>query len=293
MSAFNTMLNQQEIQWILEARFTRFTDNREVQIYPMGAERYLFSKLLNDDTDIHKAIQGKHLLVIPGFGNSGFLFAKAGAKSVRIVDKDPVTIAWVKAFKKYYHYRERDETYPSIGQLLTALTAWNLPFMILPSGNWLNKLFWLCYPNALRQVYIHYMLKLAQQAVKANHQGLELEHDIQFYAGTVDEIKSHNLTFDMAYVPYLLGVKNGIESEPEIAYFMEAMYSIVPKGTILVTPSRNTKEFNLIGTRYFETTGFECIQDLPKLKPHFIKEDKQWYRTQGMAWFSSKELSKG
>ena len=35
-----TVLSHQEKKWILEQRLTRVSDNKEVLIYPMGAERY-------------------------------------------------------------------------------------------------------------------------------------------------------------------------------------------------------------------------------------------------------------
>ncbi len=110
MSAHETILSKQEKKWISERRVTRLSDNKEVQIYPMGAERYLSSILFENKKgryNIKADIEGKDVLVIPGYGNSGLLFAHAGAKSVTVYDKDPVTIAWVKAFKKYYHYREQ------------------------------------------------------------------------------------------------------------------------------------------------------------------------------------------
>src|SRR5580704_523236 len=103
----DTILSQQEKKWILERRITRLSDNKEVQIYPMGAERYLSSVLFNlknavesatsgyctdslrdcddstaffrfknqkNDYAISTDIEGKDVLVIPGYGNSGFLF---------------------------------------------------------------------------------------------------------------------------------------------------------------------------------------------------------------------------
>lgn len=45
MSAYETILSKQEKTWILDRRITRLSDNKEVQIYPMGAERYLSSAL--------------------------------------------------------------------------------------------------------------------------------------------------------------------------------------------------------------------------------------------------------
>lgn len=170
MPAHETILSKQETKWISEQRVTRLSDNKEVQIYPMGAERYLSSMLFETKKsryNIKADIEGKDVLVIPGYGNSGFLFAHAGAKSITVYDKDPVTIAWIKAFKKYYHYREpgAGNQYPSIGEIITALTRWYPPLITLPFGRYRNILFWVVNPNLLRRVYIHYMLSLVRQAM--------------------------------------------------------------------------------------------------------------------------------
>jgi hypothetical protein len=297
MAVDETILSKQEQKWILDRRITRLSDNKEVQIYPMGAERYLSSVLFGDKKDrynIRAEIEGKHVLVIPGYGNSSFLFAQAGAKSVTAYDKDPVTIAWMKAFKKYYHYREYDgkgRPYPSIGELLTALTCWYPPIITLASGKLTHFLLWMLSPNSLRRIYIHYMVSLVQRAIQAKtvvH--FELEKNIQFHAGTVDKLKisDEKHVFDTAFVPYLLGVKNGIEKQKDIVCFIEQMLHYVPNGHLLVNPSRDENEFYILGKRYFVTTGYADIQTIPGLQKYVIDEDKFWFRTQGLAVFGSK-----
>ena len=295
----NTILTKQEKLWLLERRVSRLSDHKEVQIYPMGAERYLSSVLLREKKyryDIAAHVKDKSVLVIPGFGNTCFLLAQAGAKSVTVCDKDPVTIAWMKAFKKYYHFREQaksGEAYPSIGELLTALTAWYPPLLVLPKGHFKNKICWALNPQLLRRTYIFYMLSLVKKAltdkVKAS---FELAHDIRFYAGELHSLEAEkNInTFDTAYVPYLLGVRNGIESVEEIEGFMEQLLKLVPKGRVFVNPSRATKEFQLVGKRYFVTTGYPTVQSIPALQAYFVAEDKYWFRTQGLAVFSKQKL---
>lgn len=295
MPTHETILNKQEKKWLLGRRVTRLSDNKEVQIYPMGAERYLSSILFKNKKgryNIKADIEEKDVLVIPGYGNSAFLFAQAGAKSVTVYDKDPVTIAWIKAFKKYYHYREQstenESYYPSIGEILTALTLWYPPIMTLPFGKYRHILCWAVNPNLLRQIYIHYMLSLVCQAIQSGIPGnFELDKNIQFYAGTVHEIQMNNekTIFDTIFVPYLLGVRNGIENEKDIVDFINQLIKFVPKGHILVNPSRNTKEFYMTGKQYFITTGHVSIQTIPGLSPYFITEDKYWFHTQGLAVF--------
>lgn len=288
--AYQTLLSKQEIQWLKERRVTRLTDNKEVQIYPMGAERYLSTTLFTQQKDRYTICQDileKDILVIPGYGNTCFLFAEAGAKSLTVYDKDPVTIAWMKAFKKYYHYKE-EQRYPSIGELFHALTAWYPPLINLPKGNFGNYFLWALRPNALRRVYIHYILHLVNQAIQSKtQQNFELEKNIQFHTGTLDTLLKQHKTavFDTAFVPYLLGVTNGIEEEKEIVEFMQQLLQLVPQGHILINPSRNTREFHMLGKHYFVTTNYADIQSIPGLKPYFIKEDKYWFRTQGLAIF--------
>ncbi|BCA95588.1 hypothetical protein TUM19329_19490 [Legionella antarctica] len=294
MAINNTILSKQEIKWISELRVTRISDNHEVLIYPMGAERYLSLVLSGEKKGrygIRADIEGKNVLVIPGYGNSAFLFAQTGAKSVTVYDKDPVTIAWIKGFKKYYHYREynsQGHPYPSIGELLAALTCWYPPLLTLPSGMFKNTMCWIINPKSLRRAYIYYMLSLVRHAIKLKEEdGFELDKNIKFYAGEVHQVIAHKEieTFDTAFVPYLLGVRNGIEGEKDIVDFIKQLICIVPEGRILVSPARDTKEFNLIGQRYFVTTGYPNIQAIPGLKPYAIGGDNEWFKTQGLAVF--------
>lgn len=294
MPASETILSKQEKMWIIERRVTRLSDNKEVQIYPMGAERYLFSALSGNQKNrynIQAEIEGKNVLVIPGHGNSSFLMAEAGAQSVTTYDKDPVTIAWMKAFKKYYHYREYDrrgKPHASIGELFTALTYWYPPWVNLPQGKFTHLLFWILYPNFLRRAYIHYMVALVQKAIQAKTQAY-CEHDkeIQFHVGTVDDISSieEEQTFDIAFIPYLLGVKNGIEKEKDIINFIKQLVAIIPKGHVLVSPSSDIKDFYFLGKRYFVTTSYPNIYDIPEIKAYFLENDKYWFRRQGLAIF--------
>jgi len=134
------------------------------------------------------------------------------------------------------------------------------------------------------------MLSLVHQAIQSKIQGnFELDKNIQFHAGTVNKIltSTEKPVFDTVFVPYLLGVKNGIEKEKDIVNFIEQIIKLVPKGHILVNPSRNTKEFYITGKHYFITTGYPNIQNIPDLRAHFIKEDQYWFRTQGLAVFSA------
>lgn len=290
-----TILTAQEKKWIIEQRITRLTDQKEVLIYPMGAEKYLSSVLLGNKKrryNIRADIEGKHVLVIPGYGNSAFLFAQAGAKSVTVYDKDPVTIAWVKSFKKYFHYRGSEtadrKVYPSIGELLTALTRWYPPLLTLPKGILTNSICWAINPNALRRTYIYYMLTLVRSAILSKPQGhFELDKNIRFYTGEVNQLitRQKNTVFDTAFVPYLLGVRNGIEHEKDIVQFIKQLIKLNPLSSVLVTPAQNTKEFYVTGQRYFVTTAYPSIQSIPDLMPYVINEDKRWFKTQGLAVF--------
>lgn len=282
------MLNKQEKQWILEQRLLRLTDNKECLVYPMGAERYLSSVLSGQKTspyNIKEDIVGKDVLLVPGYGNTCFLFAEAGAKSITVYDKDPVTIAWLKAFKLYYNYREKNH-YPSIGDILAALTRWYPPIVKLPSGKFRNILMYAFDPQSLRRCYFFYMISLVRHAIESKVRGdFALAHDIEFHAGEVSIAFKNkiNPVFDTAYVPYLLGVLNGIEKEDEIVAFIHQLTQLVPKGRILISPSRNTKEFYVLGKRYFVTTAYSSIEEVPELAKYVIDNDVNWYKTQGLA----------
>lgn len=88
----STLLNKQEINWILEQRITRLTDNKEVLIYPMGAERYLSSALSGHEEErynLHSEIKEKNVLIIPGYGNSAFYLLKQGPNLFLFMIKIP------------------------------------------------------------------------------------------------------------------------------------------------------------------------------------------------------------
>lgn len=286
-----TLLTNQEKLWIIQHKVTRDTDGQEVLIYPMGAERYLsrvLQGLVNDRYPINADIEGKNVLVIPGFATSGFLFAQAGAKSVTVYDKDPVTIAWVKAYKKYYHYRQ-DAKYPSVGELLTALTDWFPPRIYLPKGNTFNLLRRFLLPKSLRRIYLNYLLQIIQEAVQStDKETYELNTNIRFHAGELKHLlkEEHAPSFDTAFIPYLLGVTNGIEKENEISAFISQLLPIVPNGRVIITPSQGSKEFGIVGQRYFTTTSYHSIGAIPDLHKHLIQEDPHWFQTQGLAVFS-------
>lgn len=282
----NTILSIKEIQWLKERRITRLTDNQEVLIYPMGAERYLSLVLAGKKQGrypIHADIEGKDVLVIPGYGNTAFIFAHALAKSVTVFDKDPVTIAWVKAFKKYYHFREAKQ-YPSIGELLSALTNWYPPCLSLPSRLGKHWLLWALNPKALRRTYIFYLLTLVNKALELTSQeNYELDKPIAFHVGELATVLSTQMQFDTAYVPYLLGVKNGIEQQQAIIDFIKKLLTCVPTGQVIINPTQSKREFHVFGKRYITSS----ICDVNALQHHIKTEDKNWFKTQGLAVFSN------
>lgn len=298
MSVSGVNLSRKEIGWIVARRIARLTDDKEVQIYPMGAERYL-SRVLSECSaaryDFKSAVVGKNILVIPGHGNSAFLLAQAGARSVTVYDKDPITIAWVKAFKKFYHYREYDSRgsgYPSVGELLSALTSWKPPLLELPQGRLLHAVVGFFQPNFLRRVYIHYMVDLVQRAVQIkSNNNYELDKPIDFHVGTLDTVLTSNTvaTYDTAFIPYLLGIKNGVENSNEVGQFIDLLSLAMPKGTLIITPTRKMREFYLSGKTYFETTGYGDLMDIPMNNKLTIIEDRNWFRTQGLVALRLKE----
>jgi hypothetical protein len=199
----------------------------------------------------------------------------------------------MKAFKKYYHYREFDlhgNPQASIGELFTALTYWYPSLVKLPRGKLAHALFWILHPNSLRRAYIHYLVVLVQKAIQTQTQdNFELNQKIEFHVGTVDTIITAQQEFNTVFVPYLLGVENGIEHEKDIVHFINELIKIVPDGRIIVTPARDSKDFYLIGKRYLVTTSYANIGDIADLKAYLLEEDKYWFRNQGLAIFGSQK----
>ena len=288
------ILTAQEKKWLLTPRLTRKTDNKEILIYPMGAERFLASALKGTRKPhypIRKDIENKDILVIPGYGNNGFLMAESGARSVTVFDKDPVTIAWLRAFQLYYHYREFDgegRPYPTVGELLHALTTWYPPLLYTPRTRMLNGLLWLLSPKNLRRFYLFYLIKLVARAItKKIDYSFQFALPISFHVGELQQVSSLKKSFASVYVPYLLGVVNGVEKDKAIVDFILSLIKAMPQTKIIVTPTQNIREYPLIGSRYFVTSSYEALSAIPDLKPFIVDEDQGWFKTQGLVVFAN------
>ncbi|VEB35962.1 ABC transporter permease [Legionella sainthelensi] len=114
---------------------------------------------------------------------------------------------------------------------------------------------------------------------------------IQFHVGTVDEISiiQEKQSFHTVFIPYLLGVENGIENEKEIVQFLKKLIEIIPDGRIIVSPSKDVKDFHFFGKRYFVTTEYTNIYDIPGLKEYLLENDEHWFRSQGLAVFGQQQ----
>ncbi len=306
-------LSEQEKKWLTSKRYKRLTDGQPILISPMGSERFLYSVLCGADQKISllnkfvyswlfglnkkrfnlkSYIIDKNVLVIPGYANNSFILAHSDAKSVTVFDKDPITIAWLKAIKKYYNYSQSFNSsatsYPSIGDILNALTAWYPPLIKLPKGNLLNLLLFFIYPNELRHRYLNYMVQLIADALQKNiSDGFELDKKISFFVGDDSRLNDININSDIdtVYIPYLLGVENGISNKKNIINFIESIFAKFPNCNIFITPSRGIKQFSLVGHKYLVADNIKSLKDIDELKKYFIGEDNQWLRTQGLMRF--------
>lgn len=172
---------------------------------------------------------------------------------------------------------------------MAALTAWYPPALTLPSGkHWLLRIL---NPKALRRLYIFQLLSLVQEALKLQlNEEFALDKDISFHCGEIqDAVKEHaGASFDTAFVPYLLGVKNGIESKEEIVSFVKQIMPLIARGHLLVTPAKNSKEFRFSGRRYFTTTEYNTLDAIPELQLYLRTIDPNWFDTQGLAVFAAR-----
>ncbi|OGV28318.1 MAG: hypothetical protein A3F18_03205 [Legionellales bacterium RIFCSPHIGHO2_12_FULL_37_14] len=280
----NQPLTEEEINWIQQGRLTRLTDNEPALIAPMGAERYLALQLFEDHAKrfaLRKTIAGKNLVIVPGYANNAFLFAQAGAKSVTVYDKDPVTIAFIKAIKNYYYFQEAKK--PNIGELVSALTDWYPPLLAAPKSKINNLPSLLFYPIGLRKKYFIYLLSLLKKAVltKSPSQYM-LNQDITCFKGEALKLLKANINCDVLYIPYLLGVKHGIEAEGEIVKFITKFLHLNPKSQIIITPIKKAKEFGLVGKRYFNALPYNSLSQIPALKSYLQYEDNAWFGSQGL-----------
>lgn len=275
-------LSGQEKEWLLARRVTRLTDNHEVQIYPMGAERYLAEMLSPEkNTALHNLVQDKSMLVIPGYGNNSFLFAKAGAKKVDVYDKDPVTIAWMKAFFLFYNWRWGAN--PTIAELMQALTCWYPPRLKLATlVSWQIKLNWLINPQNLRRHYLFLMLSIVQEALRQNIlSDYAMPKKLHFHCGELTEIDSSG-AYELIYIPFLLGVRNGIEEKENIVRFIDRLLTTFPQARLLITPAVRKREFLLLGKNYFVTSGYDSLTAMTEIANRYRCVQYPWFRQQGL-----------
>jgi hypothetical protein len=246
-------LTEEEKSWILKRNLTRM-DGEDVILRPWGAEQARRRSLFEDSpSSIREYFNGKDVLVIPGYANNGFLLAEqGGASSVTVYDKDPVTIAWLKAIKQYYHWPLDNGR--SIGEAFV-------------QGANVSK---------------DYFILAIQKAVQgADPERFAWDKSIEFYVGDVDRVlKDQNgRAFDTVFVPYLLGVNRGVENEADITYFVEQLIKIAPAGKMLVTPSGDRPYvYSYVPRGFF-------IKDLPVLSRYFVGGAHQWHGSFGMAVF--------
>lgn len=194
---------------------------------------------------LNNYIKGKRVLVVSGYGPNAFLFKMLGAKEVVGVDADPISIAWLKAIAKYFHN-------DNIGNIILSTAE---------------------YPNSTASSEISRIYKdleesivlATQQKVRTGSAGDPIE-GVSFtraFLGVPEDNKecpsiraalAGKGEFDFIYVPYLLGIENGISDRAAIVKaFMDFWSLAKPGARIMITP------FSDLGSGL--ASYFGCRQD--------------------------------
>lgn len=148
---------------------------------------------------------GDRALVLPAYTYLPFLIKSLGADMVCGVDIDPVTIAWLKAVALYYNHN-------SIGERFLALTA-------------ISDI------SGLIMDIQDAMFREDVKPVPIN--GVQLEQK-----DALEAVRSYTEnSFDIVFIPPLIGVENGINNTADIKDLVENIIRIcAPGGRLIITP---------------------------------------------------------
>ncbi len=210
-------------------------DGEPVLFFPNGMEKVFISALRRSQFPV--AVKDKDILVVPGFGMYGFALALFHAKSIVVVEKDPTTIAWLKAVRRYFGYR-RETSRVTVGEIAISDDETSLKEKLPPGESRQQALF-----------------KSLEEAIKGNAPMSEAfqKAPIYFQVSDIENLSSqaqHQGRYDTVIVPMLLGVEHGVESSHEAFQIVRNLLSVLkPGGKIMILPVRNPKGAFLIQER--------------------------------------------
>lgn len=226
---------------------------------------------------VENKIKNRNCLVVPSYATNAFMLKDAGAAKVVGVDADNVTIAWMKAINNYYDYDNLGETF------LENEAPFDIDDKRKNADLNIKK-------NGFHDIEQFMAFKL-KEAIRTQQPQQQSSSDIEFVTanlGTQNEevsilkkLEKYKNSFDFIYVPFLLGIKNGVEKVQEIQQSYEDLWELASKDAIIaITPFADTS--------YDFTRGFSNLDDLEELND-LLPKDK--FEIQNHDYFGDAEIS--
>jgi hypothetical protein len=218
---------------------------------------------------VEKHIKNKRVLVVPAYATNPYLFKLIGAKEVVGADADPVTIDWQKAIQEHFYTND-------IGEVLMA--TGNYPDMVTADGIFkekrgtISKSNYQDYiANKVRKAVMDGVDKHPIEGVRFIQGSLATKEDIS--TRLVDTLDEEDKNFDFIYVPFLLGVRSGIDSRQGISDAYNDLWELGHDGSmVMIAPFADSSEDIWDNFGYAENAGKILKKLLPKSKFEFIDD---------------------
>lgn len=222
-----------------------------------------------------KYIKGKRVLVVPGYGINPFLFKLIGAKEVVGVDADPVTVEWQNAMQKYFYSDElgRDfmagAGYPNCDALI------RLAYKGIVESNFTSQI--------ASRIRFNVLCEQPSEPIE----GVEIKQGILGEKSGIDAQSTEEIftkaekNFDFIYVPYLLGIKNGVKTEKGVTEALNELYELGHDGSIVMIAPFSGSDPDII--RLFGTTSY----DLKEVE-NLVQIDK--FKIENKFYFGDEEV---
>ncbi|MBU0501955.1 MAG: hypothetical protein ABIH69_03750 [bacterium] len=202
---------------------------------------------------LNNYIRGQKVLVVPAYSVNAFLFKLFGAREVVGVDADQRTISWLRAIANNFNYREIGEIfmsfcrYPNIYAMLNVL------------------------PGMSREAKGKELLSRIQEAVTTNNNNLGGVRFLKGFLGELAGVFRGREAFRFIYVPFLLGIKNGVEDRESISKSFEDIWEVAEPGArVMIAPFAGSDR-EAIGKYESEEKIIDALENImPKDKFTFV-----------------------
>jgi len=286
-----TSLSAQERAYVVNFNLKRATDNNTVLLHTdpdvmeftemiMRSEKGWGHAELRDILENH--IKGKRVLIVPAYQNLAFLFALLGAKQICAVDLDPVTIAWLKAIRNNFYHDNLGEAYMNLSAFpdydAEVSAVHRIKGLIRRNGlvGALNEQTF--FQAALANIVLADPVPQPLANVAFYQASLGPKQGAERVTTALSGLEG----FDLIFVPWILGIKNGITDPVAIQEAYEDIYALAKPGAkVMITPF----SFDSSGSgKHFESSAGivnKLKALLPQSKFHIVNENilynKAWY----------------